>query len=312
MNPVARESEARERRGTPSGRSFVTGGGGFAGRHLLDLLPGATAPSRAELDMLDGAAVRAAIREAAPDAVWHLAALASVGRSWDAPAATIAENVAMTANLLEAMREEAQAATLVLISSGEIYGPPERLPVDEDAPLRPQNPYAVSKAACDLLGGQYADATGLRVVRLRPFNHTGPGQSDDYVVGTLTRQVAEAEAAGHAEAVVHTGNPDSARDFTDVRDVVRAYVAAAGLDAGVYNVASGRAVSVRELIGLVRAAARIPVRHEVDPARVRAHDVAEVRGSADRLQAATGWTPEIPLDQTVADTLEAWRRQLRR
>jgi GDP-4-dehydro-6-deoxy-D-mannose reductase len=312
LNPVARESEARERRGTPTGRAFVTGGGGFAGHHLLDLLPRATAPSRAELDMLDGAAVRAAVREAAPDAVWHLAALASVGRSWEAPGATIAENVAMTANLLEAMREEAPAATLVLISSGEIYGPPDRLPVDEDAPLRPQNPYAVSKAACDLLGGQYADATDLRVVRLRPFNHTGPGQSDDYVVGTLTRQVAEAEAAGRDEAVVQTGNPDSARDFSDVRDVVRAYVAAAGLDAGVYNVASGRAVSVRELIELVRAAARIPVRHEIDPARVRAHDVAEVRGSAERLRAATGWAPEIPLDQTVADALEAWRRELRR
>ena len=310
MNPVARESEAPERRGTVSGRAFVTGGGGFAGRHLLELLPGATAPSRDELDMLDGAAVRAALREAAPEAVWHLAAQASVGRSWEAPGETVAENVGMTANLLEAIRAEAPVATVVLISSGEIYGPPDRLPVDEDAPLRPQNPYAVSKAACDLLGGQYADAAGLRVVRLRPFNHTGPGQTDDYVVGTLTRQVAEAEAAGRDEAVVHTGNPDSARDFSDVRDVVRAYVAAAGLDGGVYNVASGRAVSVRELIELVRAAARIPVRHEVDPARVRAHDVAEVRGSAQRLRAATGWTPEIPLERTVADALEAWREEL--
>jgi GDP-4-dehydro-6-deoxy-D-mannose reductase len=312
LHPVARESEARERRGDVSGHAFVTGAGGFAGRHLLGLLPGATAPARAELDLLDGAAVRAAVREAAPDVVWHLAAQASVGRSWKAPGQTVAENVAMTANLLEAIRAEVPAATVVLISSGEIYGPPDRLPVDENAPLRPQNPYAVSKAACDLLGGQYADASGLRVVRLRPFNHTGPGQSDDYVVGTLTRQVAEAEAAGRDEAVVQTGNPDSARDFSDVRDVVRAYVAAAGLDAGVYNVASGTAVSVRELIELVRAAARIPVRHEVDPARVRAHDVAEVRGSAERLRAATGWTPEIPLDQTVADALDAWRRQLRR
>jgi GDP-4-dehydro-6-deoxy-D-mannose reductase len=295
-----------------SGRAFVTGGSGFAGSHLLDLLPGATAPSREELDLLDGDAVSAAVRESAPDTVWHLAALASVGRSWEAPAETIAENVAMTVNLLEAVRTEAPEATVVLISSGEIYGPPDRLPVDEEAALRPQNPYAVSKAACDLLGGQYADATGLRVVRLRPFNHTGPGQTDDYVVGTLTRQVAEAEAAGREEALIRTGNPDSARDFSDVRDVARAYVAAATLDSGVYNVASGKAVSVRELIELVRAAARIPVRHEVDPARVRAHDVPEVRGSAERLRASTGWRPEIPLDQTIADALEAWRRKLRR
>jgi GDP-4-dehydro-6-deoxy-D-mannose reductase len=310
LHPAAREQEARERAAQVSGAAFVTGGAGFAGAHLLGLLPGATAPSRDELDLLDAEAVRAAVRDASPDAVLHLAAQASVGRSWEAPAETIAENVTMTANLLEAVRHEAPGAAVVLISSGEIYGPPDRLPVDEDAPLRPQNPYAVSKAASDLLGGQYSDATGLRVVRLRPFNHTGPGQSDDYVVGTLTRQVAEAEAAGQSEAVVRTGNPDSARDFSDVRDVVRAYVAAAGLDPGVYNVASGRAVSVRELIELVRAAARIPVRHEIDPARVRAHDVPEVRASADRLRAATGWTPEIPLEQTVADALEAWRAAL--
>jgi GDP-4-dehydro-6-deoxy-D-mannose reductase len=309
LQPAA--GEQAQGREPVSGRAFVTGGSGFAGSHLLDLLPGATAPSREELDLLDGDAVSAAVRESAPDTVWHLAALASVGRSWEAPAETIAENVAMTVNLLEAVRTEAPEATVVLISSGEIYGPPDRLPVDEEAALRPQNPYAVSKAACDLLGGQYADATGLRVVRLRPFNHTGPGQTDDYVVGTLTRQVAEAEAAGREEALVRTGNPDSARDFSDVRDVARAYVAAATLDSGVYNVASGKAVSVRELIELVRAAARIPVRHEVDPARVRAHDVPEVRGSAERLNAATGWTPEIPLEQTVADALEAWRRKLR-
>ena len=190
----------------------------------------------------------------------------------------------MTVNLLEAMRHEAPEAALVLVSSGEVYGPPERLPVDETAPLRPQNPYAVSKAACDLLGGQYADAYGLRVVRMRAFNHAGPGQSDDYVVGTLTRQVAEAEAAGAAEVVLRTGNPDPARDFTDVRDVVRAYVAAAGLEPGPYNVCSGRTASVRDLIAMVSEAARLPVRHEVDPERVRHHDVPEVRGSAELLQ----------------------------
>ena len=302
--------EGRDAPGPAGGRAFVTGGAGFAGRHLLDLLPGAVAPSRDELDLLDAAALTEAIRESAPEIVWHLAAQASVGRSWDAPAETIADNVAMTVNLLEAVRTEAPQAVVVLISSGDVYGPPQQLPVDESAPLRPQNPYSVSKATCDLLGGQYADATGLHVVRLRPFNHTGPGQSDDYVAATITRQVAEAEAAGLDEALVLTGNPDSARDFSDVRDVARAYVAAAEIEPGVYNVASGRAVSVRDLIELVRAAAHIPVRHEVDPARVRGHDVPEVRGSAERLRAATGWTPEIPLERTVADALDAWREAL--
>ena len=138
MQPAA--GEQAQRRGGVSGRAFVTGGAGFAGGHLLDLLPGAAAPARAELDLLDAAAVRDAVREAAPDTVWHLAALASVGRSWEAPAETIAENLSMTVHLLEAVRTEAPQATVVLVSSGEIYGPPDRLPVDEDAPLRPQNP----------------------------------------------------------------------------------------------------------------------------------------------------------------------------
>ncbi|MEA2332360.1 MAG: GDP-4-dehydro-6-deoxy-D-mannose reductase [Thermoleophilaceae bacterium] len=290
--------------------ALVTGGRGFAGRHLVALLPGAVAPSHEELDLLDADAVRATVRETRPGTVFHLAALASAGRSWETPAKTVTANSAMTVNLLEAVRLEAPEATVVIVSSGEVYGPPERLPVDEDAALRPQNPYAVSKAASDLLGGQYADAHGLHVVRMRAFNHAGPGQRAPFLIGTLTRQVAEAELAGAAEALVLTGNPESARDFTDVRDVARAYVAAPGLPAGVYNVASGRAVSVRELIELVRGAARIPVRHEVDPERIRPHDVAEVRGSAERLRAATGWTPEIPLERTVADALDAWRKEL--
>jgi GDP-4-dehydro-6-deoxy-D-mannose reductase len=205
---------------------------------------------------------------------------------------------------------EAPEATVLVTSSGEVYGPPERLPVTEDAPLRPQNPYAVSKAACDLLAGQYADAFDMHIVRTRAFNHAGPGQGAEYVIGTLTRQVAEAEAAGASAVVLRTGNPDSARDFTDVRDVVRAYRAAAELPAGVYNVCSGRATSVRDLVELVSRVSTLPVSHEVDPERVRAHDVPELRGSAERLRAASGWRPAIPLERTVADALEAWRREL--
>ena len=137
---------------------------------------------------------------------------------------------------------------VLLAGSGEVYGAPARLPVDESAPLRPQNPYAVSKAACDLLGGQYADAYGLRVVRTRAFNHAGPGQSDLYVVGALSRQVAEAEAAGLAEVVIRTGNPDSLRDFTDVRDVVRAYRGHLP-PAGRLQRVLGRTASVRDVLG---------------------------------------------------------------
>ncbi|HMJ96689.1 MAG TPA: GDP-mannose 4,6-dehydratase [Thermoleophilaceae bacterium] len=291
------------------GAAFVTGGSGFVGRHLLaELGGGAIAPTRAELDLLDAEAVRGALAGARPARVFHLAAHASVGRSWVDPARVLRDNVAMTVNVLEALRQEAPEAVVVVMSSGEVYGPPERLPVEESAPLRPQNPYAVSKAACDLLAGQYADAHGLRVLRMRAFNQAGPGQSDDYVVGTVTRQVAEAEAAGGG--VVRTGNPEVARDYTDVRDTVRAYVAALEVPAGAYNVCSGRSTTVAEIVEHARRAARVEIRHEVDPSRVRAHDVPEVRGSAELLAGASGWSPQVPLEQTVADALDYWRARL--
>jgi GDP-4-dehydro-6-deoxy-D-mannose reductase len=295
-----------------SGRAFVTGAGGFAGSHLLALLPDAVAPGRAELDLLDAEGIRDALRRAAPATVFHLAALASVARSWEEPATTLTANLAMTSNLLEAVRLEARDAAVVLVGSSEAYGPPERLPVDEDAALRPQNPYAVSKAACDLLGGQYADAFGMRVVRVRPFNHAGPGQGDDFVIGTLTRQVAAAEAAGAAECVLRTGNPDTARDFTDVRDVVRAYrmLAKAGAPA-VANVCSGRSWSARDLVAGLARAAGAEIEHVVDPALVRTHEVMEIRGSAARLRADTGWEPAIPLETTLADTVAWWREEIR-
>jgi GDP-4-dehydro-6-deoxy-D-mannose reductase len=216
----------------------------------------------------------------------------------------------MTLNVLEAVRLEVPTARVLYASSGEVYGPPDRLPVDESAPLRPQSPYATSKAACDLLAAQYADSHGLRVVRARAFNHAGPGQPDDYLIGTLTRQVAEAEARGEREVVLRTGNPDSRRDFTDVRDVVRAYIEAAAVGPGAFNVCSGRTASVRELIEMLEMVTPLVIRHEIDPRRVRAHDIAEVRGSAERLQTDTGWTPEVPLQQTVADALDYWRTRL--
>ena len=264
-----------------------------------------TAPPREVLELEDPHAVRGAVAAERPDAVYHLAAEASVPASWEDPRGTLTANLETTLNVLEAVRREAPGAKLLLAGSGEVYGAPVSLPVTEDAPLSPQNPYAVSKAACDLLGGQYAAAHGLRVVRTRAFNHAGPGQSELYVVGALTRQVAEAEGAGQSEVVIRTGNPDSRRDFTDVRDVVRAYALIE--EPGVYNISSGRTASVRDLLGLIDAATPLAISHEIDPDRVRAHDVPEIRGASERLN---GWAAEIPLDRTVADTLEWWRTAL--
>jgi len=269
------------------------------------------APRRDELELLDAEAVRGMVRAVRPETVFHLAAQASVPASWEDPRGTLTENLETTLNVLEAVRQEAPEAAVVIAGSGEVYGRPERLPVTESAPLAPRNPYAVSKAACDLLGGQYAEVHGMRVVRLRAFNQAGPGQSDDYVVGTLARQVAEAELTGGGEAVLRLGNLDSARDFTDVRDSARAQLAASEVEAGTYNVCSGRAVKVRELVDLLSAAASVEVRVEVAPSRLRGDDVPEIRGSPERLRQRTGWQPQIPLERTVADAVDSWRERLR-
>ena len=182
------------------------------------------------------------------------------------------------------------------------------MPTTEVALLRPANPYAVSKASCDLLGGMYASAHGLRVVRARAFNHSGPGQEPIYAIASFAQQIA----LGGNPVTVVTGNPDTRRDYTDVRDVVRAYrLLASRAEPGVYNVCSGRTASARELIAGLAEAAGVRLEHTVDPALVRAHEVPELRGSCEALRATTGWEPEIPLAQTLADTLEWWRDRLR-
>ena len=295
--------------------AFVTGGGGFAGRHLVRWLTAEgeapVAPSHAQLDLLDAAAVRTAVRDRRPAAIFHLAAFSSARLSWDRPGEALHTNIQTTLNLLQAAGEESPATTVVLVGSGQVYGQAAELPVTEDAPLEPATPYAVSKGACDLLGRQYGAATGLRVTIMRPFNHAGPGQSEEYVLSTLARQVAQAEATGAGEAVLRTGDTSVRRDFTDVRDVVRAYGLAAVAQPSTYNVCSGRATPIDALIGMLGEAATVPVRHEVDPERVRTGEAPEMRGSHERLTAATGWVPEISLEQTVRDTLDWWRARLR-
>jgi GDP-4-dehydro-6-deoxy-D-mannose reductase len=279
-------------------RVVIPGAAGFAGRHLAALCADqdVVALSRAVCDLRDTAATSAAIAAARPNVVYHLAARSHVGESWQDPAGTLQDNVAMTFSVLEAVRAAAPDATVVAVASGEVYGAPERLPIDESAPLRPQSPYAVSKAAADLLAGFYADAHGLRVIRARAFSHAGPGQRPTFALSSFARQAAQG-----AERIV-TGNPDARREYTDVRDVVRAYRLLAERAApGVYNVCSGRTASTRELV------AALGLEPEVDPALVRPHEVLEVRGSYDALRAATGWEPEIPLAQTLQDTLTWWR-----
>jgi GDP-4-dehydro-6-deoxy-D-mannose reductase len=298
-------------------RVLVTGASGFAGRHLVAACEAAgdevhTAARAVGIDLLDPDAARAAVAEARPEVVYHLAARAHVGFSWREPATTLRENLAMAGNVLDAVRAEAPEATVVAVSSSEVYGPPERLPVDEAAGLRPQNPYAVSKAASDLLAGFYADAHGLRVIRARAFNHAGPGQEPVYAIASFARQAAAAAEAGEGVLRIVTGNPDTRRDYTDVRDVVRAYrLLAERAEPGVYNIASGVSRSARELIAGLAAIIGAELEHEVDPALMRPGEVMDLRGSPARLREATGWEPEIPIERTLADTVEWWRGELR-
>ena len=298
-------------------RALITGAGGFAGGHLAahcrasgdDIVE---VSRSAGTDLLDAAAARAAVAAARPEVVYHLAARAHVGESWDDPAGFLRDNVAMALNVLEAVRAEAPEATVVAVGSSELYGPPERMPVDEEAPIRPQNPYAVSKASADLLAGFYADAHGLRVIRPRAFNHAGPGQTPIYAIASFARQAAAAAERGEDPIVFRTGNAHTRRDYTDVRDVVRAYrLLAERAEPGIYNVCSGRSTSAAELLAMLAEAAGAGLEHQIDPDLVRAHEVMEVRGDPGRLRAATGWEPEIPLDRTLADTVAWWREELR-
>lgn len=224
-------------------------------------------------------------------------------------------NVLSTLNVLEGVRAEAPHSRVLTAGSGETYGavPEERLPVGEEEQLHPQSPYAVSKASGEMLAGLYASAHGMHVVRARPFNHIGPGQSDAFAIGSFARQIARAELTQSGQpAILRAGSLEVRRDFTDVRDVVRAYwLLLERAPPGVYNVCSGRSVALREMVDALVERSATPIRLEHDPSLVRTEELPESRGSFDRLVGATGWRPEIPLAQTLDDTLGWWRERLR-
>lgn len=310
-------------------RVLITGASGFAGGYLARACTAAGdevlgASRRGQLpqdsgeaigvDLREPDAVRGLLADRRPEVIYHLAALSSVGRSWEDPAATLQDNVATAVNMLEAIRLSCPEARVVWVGSCESYGPPAELPVTEDAPLHPANPYAVSKTAGDLLAAVYADAHGLDIVRARPFNHAGPGQLPIFIVSSLAEQAAQGRIAGEASIQIVTGNPETRRDFTDVRDVVRAYrlLAERGRAGEIYNVCTGRSVSAAEQIALLGGlVAPMVIDHVIDPARVRAHEVMDLCGANDRIRADTGWEPEIPFRQTMLDTLQWWEGALR-
>jgi len=294
-------------------RAYVTGASGFVGHWLLEHLRASgdevIAP---EVEITDAAAVTAALADARPDAVYHLAAVANVGESWGDPRQTFAVNAVGTLNLLEAARPLDPAPAVLLVCSAEVYGrvTSDELPLREDAPLRPVSPYAVSKVAAEYLGVQHHLAYGLPVVRARAFNHIGPGQAPTFVVSSLARQIAAAAIGG--TGVVEVGNLTPRRDYTDVRDVVRAYrlLIEHGRPGEVYNVCSGEDVAVSDIAARLIALAAVDVELRVVDERVRDVDVPVLRGDPDRLVAATGWRRERSLDETLADVLSEWNQAL--
>jgi GDP-4-dehydro-6-deoxy-D-mannose reductase len=254
--------------------------------------------------------VTAAIGEAKPGAVVHLAALSWVPESWREPARVWEVNAVGTVNVLEAVRQASPQARVLAVSTGEVYGRAGRVPTPEDAPVAPVSPYAASKAAAELACSQAAES-GLDVVVARAFGHEGPGRDGRFAVGSWTRQLAEYELAGGG--TLRVGNLEAERDLTDVRDVCRAYrlLLGSSVPAGVYNVASGKTVRMSRVVELLVQMARCPVDVQTDPERLRPTDIPVLCGDASRLQDATGWRPEIPLERTLADTLDAARRSVR-
>jgi GDP-4-dehydro-6-deoxy-D-mannose reductase len=313
-------------------RVLITGVAGFVGGHMVDCLrreapeavvvgldshPGRRAESLAieivQADLEDASSVHAAIAQVSPDRVIHLAAQSSPQRSWEDPERTLRTNVLGMLHLLEAARAQPTAPRILAVGSADEYGlvPLGELPLREDAPLRPASPYAASKVAQGYLALQYALSPGLHVVRTRTFHHTGPRRGEQFAESSFARQLAEIEA-GQRPARLEVGNLEAVRDFTDVRDVVRAYWAL--LDRGargeVYNVCSGRGVKLGELLQGLIAVSGLRVEVHVDSARLRAADAPILIGDPSRLRAATGWEPEIPIDRTLRDLLDYWRERV--
>ena len=267
-----------------------------------------------DCDLRDAISVRNAVKEAKPDWIFHLAAQSFVPASWTAPADTMHINVIGTINLFEAVRQLDLDCRILNAGSSEEYGLQfeHELPIKETNPLRPLSPYAVSKVAQDLLGWQYHRSYGMFIVRTRAFNHSGPRRPEAFVDSGFAWQIARIEA-GLQEPVIYVGNLEAKRDFTDVRDIVRAYWLALekGEPGEVYNICSGKAWSVREVLEMLLSMSKVKVEVRQDPAKMRPSDVPVLIGDSTKFREKTGWLPQIPYEQTLRDMLDYWRNKFR-
>jgi GDP-4-dehydro-6-deoxy-D-mannose reductase len=312
-------------------KALIIGGSGFVGNylaaHLTQDLGWETTVTKlpqeqvtcpgcqvCDLDILDKEAIQSLLTRFKPDGIFHLAAQSSVALSWKNPQLTAEINIRGCLNLLDAIRGiEDYTPKVLLIGSSEEYGalPKNTSLVTEETPVHPGNPYAITKLTQNLFGSLYAKAYGMSIVMVRAFNHVGPGQLPQFVVADFCKQVAEI-AAGLREPVMHVGNLSAARDFTDVRDVVRAYglLMQHGKAGETYNVGSGKAVVIRSLLEEIIAQSGVEITVETDPAKLRPVEIPEIRADITKLQQDTGWQPQIPLKQTIAETIADWREKI--
>lgn len=315
-------------------RILITGISGFVGpylaRHIAKTAPEAEiwglvwaadpAKDSSSVQLVDGdltdvATLTTALHQVRPDIIFHLAAASSVASSWDHPGRFLEVNAVGTVNLLEVTRTLDLDTRVVVSSSAEVYGavPTDRQPITEHSPLEPLSPYAASKAAQDLLTAQYYHGYGMPTVRLRLFHHTGPRRPTQFVASSFAHQIARIEQ-GLDPPRLAVGNLEAVRDFTDVRDIARAYWLAAthGKPGAAYNVCSSRGTSIRHVLDMLLTHSEVDVEIEVDPNRLRAADIPCLVGDYSKFSNATGWQPEIPLEKTLGDLLDWWRQNIER
>jgi GDP-4-dehydro-6-deoxy-D-mannose reductase len=308
--------------GLSDSTTLLIGAHGFVGRHLceaatsagLDVLTTDRAGSRGfRCDLLDPASVEECVVAARPAHVINMAGAASVAASWEDPAGAFAINARGVLHLLEAVARHASKAHVLCVSSAEVYGEPseERLPFTEDQPPAPVTPYGESKVEMEGFCGRFAHSHGLKIAVMRAFNQIGPGQSPAFAASGFARQIAAAEAAAADRVELAVGNLTAARDFTDVRDTARAFLDVSHKElTGTYNLCSGKATKLEDLVAAMAKATPLPVEIVPDPSLARPADPSTVYGDPARLREATGWEPRIPLARTVADLLDWWRGEL--
>jgi GDP-4-dehydro-6-deoxy-D-mannose reductase len=295
-------------------RVLVTGARGFVGRYLVEHLETAGADvtgwGREHVDLLDRRAVWRAMADLRPSVVYHCAGAAHVGQSFNDIADTLAANVLGTHHVLDALRNAGVSARVLITGSSLVYGPSDRALREED-PTGPATPYAVSKLAQEMLGRRGIKEDRQQVLLTRPFNHTGPRQDSTYAAPTFAHQIALIEK-GRMRPEIVVGNLDASRDLHDVRDTVRAYttIVERGEAGRVYNVCSGQAFKMRDVLDRLVAMSKVPVTVTVDPARYRPSDNLMLWGDRSRIERELGWKPEIPLNQTLSDLLDYWRKEV--